>query len=61
MKKLVKTLQKNVDQRYSQIPTKEADIESEWPLFRTAVLDAATETCGIKSMGVQNDRKKTAW
>ena len=41
----------NVDQRFSRLPLKEADVETEWSLFRTAILGAATETCGVKPIG----------
>ncbi|CAF3498112.1 unnamed protein product, partial [Rotaria sp. Silwood2] len=50
-----------VDQRYAQLSPTETDIESEWKLFKTALVDAATTTCGMKRVGIQPGQKKTAW
>ncbi|CAF3749773.1 unnamed protein product [Rotaria sp. Silwood1] len=52
---------KEVNQRYSQLPSKETDIELEWFLFRTALMEAAAEACGTKQIGFQHGQKKTAW
>ncbi|CAF3219623.1 unnamed protein product [Rotaria sp. Silwood2] len=52
---------KEVDQRYSQLPSKETDIELEWFLCRTALMEAAAETCRTKQIGFQHGQKKTAW
>ena len=51
----------NVDQRFSHLPPKEADVETEWSLFRTAILGAATETCGVKRIGPPVGQKRTPW
>ena len=51
----------NVDQRFSHLPPKEADVETEWSLFRTAILGAATETCGVKRIGPPIGEKRTPW
>ena len=51
----------NVDQRFSHLPPKEADVETEWSLFRTAILGAATETCGVKRIGPPIRQKRTPW
>ena len=51
----------NVDQRFSHLPPKEADVETEWSLFRTAILGAATETCGVKRIGPPIGQKRTPW
>ncbi|CAF3356026.1 unnamed protein product [Rotaria sp. Silwood2] len=50
-----------VDQRYAQLSPTETDIESEWKLFKTALVDAAATTCGMKQVGIQPGQKKTAW
>lgn len=50
-----------IEERHSQLPEIEADIESEWNLFKTALIDAATITCGLKRIGIQPGQKKTAW
>ena len=47
----------NVDQRFCCLPPKEADVETEWSLFRTPMLGAATETCEVKRIG----QKRTPW
>ncbi|CAF1534892.1 unnamed protein product [Adineta ricciae] len=52
---------KTVDQKYSQLPTYEGDSELEWLLFRTAILGAAADTCGVKRIGSTNGQKRTAW
>ena len=51
----------NVDQRFSHLSSKEADVETEWSLFRTAILGAATETCGVKRIGPPISQKRTPW
>ena len=51
----------NIDQRFSHLPPKKADIETEWPLFCTAILGAATETCEVKRIGSPIDQKRTPW
>ena len=50
----------NVDQRFSRLPPKEADVETEWSLFRTSILGAATETCGVKRIGPPTGQKRTS-
>ncbi|CAF3168871.1 unnamed protein product [Rotaria sp. Silwood2] len=50
-----------VEQGYSQLPINEGDSESEWLLFRTAVIGAAADTCGLKRLGLVNGQKRTAW
>ena len=51
----------NVDQRFYRLPPKEADVETEWSLFRTSILGAATETCGMKRIGPPIGQKKIPW
>ncbi|CAF4821140.1 unnamed protein product [Rotaria sp. Silwood1] len=45
----------------AHLPSKETDIELEWFLFRTALMEAAAEACGTKQIGFQHGQKKTAW
>ncbi|CAF4505671.1 unnamed protein product [Rotaria sp. Silwood2] len=45
----------------SILPSKETDIELEWFLCRTALMEAAAETCRTKQIGFQHGQKKTAW
>ena len=51
----------NVDQRFSHLPSKEADVETEWSLFRTSILGIATEMCGVKPIGPPIGQKRTPW
>ena len=51
----------NVDQRFSRLPPKKADIETEWSLFRTVILGAATETCAVECIGLPIGQKRIAW
>ena len=51
----------NIDQRLSHLPPKEANVETEWSLFHTAILGAATETCGVKRIGPPIGEKRTPW
>ena len=51
----------NVDQRFSRLAPTKVYIETEWWLFRTAILAAATETCGVKRIGPPIGQKRTPW
>ena len=51
----------NVDQRFSRLLLKEANVETEWSLFRTSILEAAAETCGVKRIGPPIGQKRTPW
>ena len=51
----------NIDQRFSRLPPKEADVETEWSMVRTPILRAATETCGVKRIGPPIGQKRTPW
>ena len=51
----------NVDERFSHLPPKEADVETEWSLFRTSIFGAATETCGVKRIEPPVGQKRTSW
>ena len=51
----------NVDQRFSRLLLKEADVETEWSLFRTSIFEAATEACGVKRIGPPISQKRTPW
>ena len=52
---------RKVDERYAQIPPAAVDPESEWLLFQTAIINAATEACGVKTLGSQHGEKRTVW
>ena len=51
----------NVDQRFSSLPPKEADIDTEWSLFRISIPGTATETCGVKRIGPPIGQKRIPW
>ena len=51
----------NIDQRFSHLPPKKADVETRWSLFRTVILGATTETCEVKRIGPPIGQKRTAW
>ena len=51
----------NVDQRFSRLPLKGADVETGWLLFRTSILGVATETCEVKGIGPLISQKRTPW
>ena len=51
----------NVDQRFSRLPPKVVDVETERSLFRTEILGAATETCGVKRIGPPICQKRIPW
>ena len=51
----------NVDQKFSLLPPKKVDIETEWSLLRAEILGAATETCGVKRSGPPIGQKRIPW
>ena len=52
----------NVDQRFCRLLPKEADVGTEWSLFRTLILGPATETCGVKRIGSSiGQKRRTPW
>ena len=51
----------NVDQRFSRLAPEEADVETEWSPFCTAILGAAIETCAVKRIGPAIGQKRTPW
>ena len=52
---------RKVDELYAQIPPAAVDPESEWLLFQTAIINSATEACGVKTLGSQHGEKRPAW
>ena len=51
----------NVDQRFSLLPPKKVDIETEWSLFPADILGAATATYGVKRIGPPIGQKRIIW
>jgi hypothetical protein len=48
--------------RFQQIPEGFMDVQQEWELFKSALLAAASECCGLKRLGVPNGNdKRTCW
>jgi exonuclease III len=41
----------NMVAKFSQIPSEQLDVETEWSLFKTGLLSAATKACGWKRVG----------
>ena len=52
----------NIASKFKELPTSTADIETEWCLFRTAVITSATNCCGRKRVGgTKSSEKRTPW
>jgi exonuclease III len=51
----------NVNQQFSQIPSTELDVETEWSLFKTGIISAATKTCGLKCVANGPAKRSTPW
>ena len=53
----------NIASKFKELPTSTEDIETEWCLFRTAVITSATNCCGRKRDGgtKSSEKKKTLW
>lgn len=55
-------LSTNLSSRYRTLPPEVANVDSEWRLFRDALLDEAAKVCGTKRIGSGRDgRRITAW
>ena len=55
-------LVRDTSAKYRCLPSMTADVETEWSLFKNALLGAATEHCGLKRVGVAHDgRTRTSW
>jgi exonuclease III len=51
-----------IAEKFQSVPETAADVETEWTMFRTALLGAATECCGLKRVGMAHDgRTLTSW
>ena len=52
----------NIASKFKELPTSTEDIETEWCLFRTAVITSATNCCGRKRVGgTKSSEKRTPW
>ena len=52
----------NIASKFKELPTSTEDIETEWCLFRTAVITSATDCCGRKRVGgTKSSEKRTPW
>ena len=52
----------NIASKFKELPTSTEDIETEWCLFRTAVITSATNCCGRKRVGgTKSSEKRTLW
>ena len=50
----------NIASKFKELPTSTEDIETEWCLFRTAVITSATNCCGRKCVGgTKSSEKRT--
>jgi hypothetical protein len=47
---------------FSQLYETEADVKTEWILFKSTLLDIAADCCGLKSIWVTQDgQQRTSW
>ena len=61
-KKLRTAFADNIACKFKELPTSTEDIETEWCLFRTAVVTSATNCCGRKRVGgTKSSEKRTPW
>ena len=52
----------NIASKFKDFPTSTEDIETEWCLFRTAIITSATNCCGLKRVGeTKSSEKRTPW
>ena len=52
----------NTASKFKELPTSTQDIETEWCLFRTAVITFATNCCGRKRIvETKSSEKRTPW
>ena len=47
-------------QSFDRVPRAEGDIESEWALFRSAIVEAAVSSCGRKVAGLKLHERTVA-
>jgi exonuclease III len=54
--------EKHIRNRYPMIPNATESVEKEWGLFKNAVIEAATESCGLKRVGAAfGGCQRTPW
>ncbi|KAK3520218.1 hypothetical protein QTP70_019360 [Hemibagrus guttatus] len=59
---LVGGLQLHLRESFNQIPREVGDIESEWTIFSTSIVDAAIQSCGRKVSGAgRGGNPRTQW
>ena len=52
----------HLQERFDQIPREAGDIESEWTMFSTSIVDAAVRSCGCKgSCACRGRNPRTRW
>ena len=60
-KEVQTTFADNIGSKFKELPTCTEDIETEWCLFRTAVITSSANCCGRKLMGENKSIEKTPW
>ena len=61
-KKVRHTFASKVASLFREVPDFTEDVETEWDLFRSAVIASTTASCGCKRVGSQTgSEKRTAW
>ena len=58
---VAKNFAATMNQKFSQIPSTETDVETEWSLFKMGITGAAVETCGLKRVGESLVGRRTPW
>jgi hypothetical protein len=59
--RVAETFVDEVTSRFAQVPVDEADVETEWLLFKAGVIGAATVACGMKRVGGSSVGRRTPW
>ena len=61
-KKVRSAFADNIAFKFKELPASTEDIETEWCLFRAAVITSATDCCGRKRVvGTKSSEKRTFW
>ena len=56
------TFASKVASLFRELPDYTEDVETEWDLFKSAVITSAADSCGCKRVGGQTgSEKRTAW
>ena len=52
----------NLQENCFNLPREERDMESEWTMFRTVIVDVAFKSCGLKDVGSRRSgNPRTCW